>query len=292
MSYVVPKEFTIDFRRVEGLDAMVAVSMASEGIGAALYLFSYWLRTKAGMVVGLALVALGVLMLFLHLGHPFKFWRVVARSRSAWISRGSAATAAFLAFGVLSLAVTEYRFLSIPFQTLAFVGGMAILLYSGLILASMQAVPFWNSPIIPVVLFLQSFASASLLCLLVLLFDVDRTGAGMDLVPVAAGLILTVAVLMLVLVKSVPRSDAAERARASLVKEPMRRPFVLGSLILGILVPFIAVVTYAITVPSHRAPALAAAVVGAMSRCIGDASFRYSVMKAGMHEPLVRQDER
>jgi formate-dependent nitrite reductase membrane component NrfD len=292
VSYTVSREFTIDFRRVEGLDAMVALSMASEGTGAALYLLSSWVETTAGMLVGLALVALGVLTLFFHLGHPLKFWRVVARSRSAWISRGAAATSAFLAFGVLALVVDKHLSLSIAFQTLAFVGGMTILLYSGLILSSMRAVPFWDNAVIPLAFFFQSFASASLICMLVLLVDDGRNSAPLDVVPLAAGLVLIVAALLWTLVKSVPRSGAADRARASLLRGSLRRHFVLGSLVLGIVVPFIVVVIYSVTVPGHKTLAVVATAVGMVSRCLGDLSFRYSLIKAGLHEPLVEQDER
>ena len=114
----------------------------------------------------------------------------------------------------------------------------------------------------------------------------------MDVVPVAAGLMLLVSALVLALVKSVPRSGAAGRAMASLLRGSLRRHFVLGWLVLGILVPFIVVVIYSVTVPSHKTLALVATVVGVVSRCIGDVSFRHSLIKAGLHEPLVEQDER
>jgi formate-dependent nitrite reductase membrane component NrfD len=178
------------------------------------------------------------------------------------------------------------------FQALAFVGGMAILLYSGLILSSMRAVPLWNNAVIPVVFSFQSFASASLLCMLVLLVEVDRNGVGTGLVPVAAGLTLSVGALILVFVKSGPQSTAADRAMASLVRGSLRRHFVLGSLVLGVVVPLVVVVIYAVTVHGQKTLAVVATAVGVVSRCIGDVSFRYSLIKAGLHEPLVEQDER
>jgi formate-dependent nitrite reductase membrane component NrfD len=267
---------------------MVAVSMGTEGIGAALFLLSSWLDATTGMIAGLALVALGVLALFLHLGHPLKFWRVMAKSKSAWISQGAASTGVFMVVGVLSLVVTGHRSFSIGFEALAFVGAIAILLYSGLILSSMQAVPFWNNAIIPVAFFFQSFASASLLCVLILLFDAERASSRLALVPVAAGLILFVSLLMVVFLKSAPRAGAGGESLAFLTTGSMRRRFIWIVLFVGLMLPFMALIVYSSTVSSVKNLALGVAMAGALLRVVGDVVFRYSIIRSGIYEPLIQ----
>ena len=140
------REFRIDFRGVEEFDTLVALSMATEGIGAAVYIFSCIIELTTGILTGLILVALGALGLFLHLGRPLKFWRVIVRSKSAWISRGALFTVVFLFFAVLALSAQRFDFLSTLFQMLGYIGGMAILLYTCAISVQLRRLEMYGQP--------------------------------------------------------------------------------------------------------------------------------------------------
>ena len=288
MSHRVLREFNIDFRRVEGLDALVALSMATEGVGVALYLFSFWLDAAAGILAGLILVALGVLSLFFHLGHPLKSWRVVVKSKSAWISRGAAFTAGFLLFAALAFITKEYDFVSIPLQTLAFVAGMAVLLYSGLLFASMDSIPFWNNAVLPVIFLFQSLSSGSLFCLLFIAFEDSRVDdRQLSLVPITTGLMLFSSVLLIILIKSVPRALAFEASLELLMRGPIRKYFRIGALWCGILIPIIMVIAHTVLLLSWGIVSTGILLIGVVLRYVGDVSLRYCILKAGVYEPLI-----
>ena len=144
-------EFTVDFRTTEEeLDFMVALSMSTEGVGAALYVIAFLLGSTAAAFVGLGLVCVGATALFTHLGHPLRFWRVISKTHVTWISRGAIFTGGLIGFGVLSLLLPQANVLGMLSQTVSLMCALVVMLYTGFLFSSMNAIPFWNTSLLPI----------------------------------------------------------------------------------------------------------------------------------------------
>lgn len=149
------QEFTVDYRSNEELDSLVAFNLAFEGSGSALVMISTLIGYSQGVMAGLVLVAVGVLFLISHLGNRLRCWRVLIGLKKSWISRGALFAGGLILFGALSLLpfVSEFGFI-IRTGTVLF--AFLTIVYSGFFLSSMTPIPFWNTPLTPVLFLLHS----------------------------------------------------------------------------------------------------------------------------------------
>ncbi len=119
-----------------------------------------WIHRAAAVSSPVAM-AVGMLVLFAHLGAPLRFLGVVHRWRHSWMSRGSIlATTTFVGAVVVAADVVlpglTARFLPSTAVTvvaiLFSVVGLALVLYPAFLLRTLYAFPFWKSTVIPVLL--------------------------------------------------------------------------------------------------------------------------------------------
>jgi DMSO reductase anchor subunit len=102
----------------------------------------------------LGLVTFGLLSSTFHLGHPERAWRAFSQWRSSWLSReGVMAVATYVPAGLLGLgwlltgAAAGWWALC---ALLAAVGSAITVYCTSMIYASLQAVPRWDNPLVPV----------------------------------------------------------------------------------------------------------------------------------------------
>ena len=133
---------------VEGRGVLLIVGHFLSGVGAGTWLFSLWLGYWPGLVLAVQVMALaGVAHLF-FLGHPERFWRMF-RARTSWIARGFIGMNLFMVGGVLTLVLRAGALRSAA-AAVAVVGAAIIIVYKGNVYAASKGVPFWNSPLLPV----------------------------------------------------------------------------------------------------------------------------------------------
>jgi len=280
------QEFTVDYRMNEEFDYLVAFNLAFEGFGSALMLGSALINYTQGIVLGLLLVGVGVLFLFFHLGNRFRCWRVIARLKNSWISRGAFFAGGLMFFGVLSL-LADSGALDLAAQAGIIIFALLTILYSGFLLASMTPIPFWNTPLTPVLFLLHSATTGTAILLFMRgYYSVETIGSGV----VGLLLLLTGATLLLTIIHVMVMSSSTNAARESvrlLLKDGLKLSFVGGAVVLGLIVPLILfgyLYFYIGQTTQNLLIILAAAVV---SRIIGDYTFRSSILHAGVFEMLI-----
>lgn len=132
---------------------------------------------------GIALIAmaLGALCLFLDLGQPRLAFLLFTRPTPSLLSVGTFILAAALLVAAL-LTAAHGLHLSWPpapvrkaLEVLGIIVGLAMLVYTGLYMAWMQAVPLWNNAALPVLLALSSLSSGLSLVLVAVPFGRDWT---------------------------------------------------------------------------------------------------------------------
>jgi formate-dependent nitrite reductase membrane component NrfD len=280
------REFTVDYRLNEGFDSLVALNIAIEGSGAALMVGSLLMHYPRGVSVGLALVVLGILFLFFHLGNRFKCWRVLTGLNRAWISRG-----AFFAGGLVSLGILHFLFksgtLGLTVQIGIVVFGLLTILYSGFLLSSMTPIPFWNSPLTPI-LFLLHSTTTGVAILIVLLVQSTGENLGNGIVELMLGLagVTLLFTIIHIMVMATSMSAARESVRL-LMSTGLRWTFLGGAIALGLLVPSLIYIYIYFSSGQPVQSLMTMVSIAMVLRVIGDYAFRSSVLNVGVFEMLI-----
>jgi formate-dependent nitrite reductase membrane component NrfD len=246
------------------------------GVGGGVFILARLLgvELELGTVLGLPVadvisfiaIAVGGLILIADLGKPMRFIRAVLNPGTSWISRGAIADFVFLVAGGLlvlpDLELGDARpFAFLPWdagadnglgralEVIALVAAVVVMFYAGQVLAEPRAIPYWHSPLIPVQFFLSS-AATSLALVMVLEVANDRD--------IPAGQCWLLAGFLLLLVVGIVahlQSDSERPGKAESIQRLTRgmyhREFVGGVVVVGTVVPMVAVVVAAI-VPSAR----------------------------------------
>lgn len=282
-----PTEFAVTFRGTEAeADPRIALSLSAEGAGSALFLLSLLFDSPAAALAGLTFVAVGAGALFSHLGHPLRFWRVIAKTSSAWISRGALFTTALLMLGTAVLWLPDHGLGALLLRSSAFVCAVAVMLYAGVLYATMTSVPFWNTALLPLLFAAHSLASGS--TVLLGLAALSRSGAALELGPVCAvaALLLLSLGLTWAITKPASRSAAARESARRLSHGPLR-PLYLGAVWSGLVAPAVLIALAYLLAPGAPAASAILLFLAMPIRLAGDFRFRSAVLRAGVYEPVI-----
>jgi formate-dependent nitrite reductase membrane component NrfD len=138
-------------------------------------LLGTWLGLPVADLISFLAIAAGGLILIADLGKPMRFIRAVVNPRTSWISRGAIADFVFLTVGGLlvlpDLSVGSARpFSWLPWdasagnvagatlELITIAAAVIVTFYAGQVLANPRAIPYWNSPAIPLQFLLSSLA--------------------------------------------------------------------------------------------------------------------------------------
>jgi formate-dependent nitrite reductase membrane component NrfD len=276
-------DFSIGLRRQEEWSWLVAIDLFFGGLGGGLFLFSGFLNLPIFMgFLSLGLVILGGLVLLVELGHPLRAWRAICSLSTSWISRGVLFVALFIVFGFLYLAPSLGVFSWLPwgagtvvgrvFWVVASLSAFMVTLYPGFVLSSALSIPFWHSPLLPVLFFSHSVMGAGGI---VLLFS-GEAGAVQGVGSLVALTIAANFVMVSIYVLTMKGSTVASREAVRRLSEgALGWAFGVGVVLVGMVIPFLVVVW----VPS-------AAFLAGLFILAGSLLFRYCVLKAGVYVPF------
>ena len=282
------KEFTVDFRRNEVWKFTIALYLSAAGSGAALVLFSLLTGMKVGTFVGLGMGILGEAALFLDLGHRMRFWRAITKGTQTWISLGTLANTSLLASGVLFILLPEGSLLSVVFKIIALISALTVVVYGSTLLSYMASIPFWRSSLLPVVFLGHSTTSAVAIMLAILELTGQSIGLyGTDFPLAIALLLFTFLFTWLYTRKSTSPSEAVQESLRLLTKGRLRPFLVGGAYLVGLLVPLLLIIGYFLFPRSFGVMTTVFVVTAMVFRFVGDINFRYSVLEAGIYEPII-----
>lgn len=207
----------------------------------------------SGNFVAAVLVGLGSALLIFELGRPFQFWRVFSRQKAimtvgAWLL--GLLMLCSVAYGSFWLSFLPWYGFDVLRLILAWVNlllGAGVVAYTGVLLGSMKARPFWNSPALPV-LFLVSGLSTGVAAQSLLAGLWPWDGIESDLVMVESFLrasdgsllVLEVFVLMVyVLMMRTVAPECASRSAETWLTGHRMLPFWGGLVGLGLIGPLL-----------------------------------------------------
>jgi formate-dependent nitrite reductase membrane component NrfD len=262
------------------------IAFYTGGLGGGLYLVSLYFNSLWGMLLSWLIIAVikgGAHMIFL--GKPLRFWRIVFRPGSSWLSRGIIFVLSFVLFGAVQMALTYWlpgTAAETVFKVLAGLAAFGVTLYTGFVLNTIKGVPFWNSALLPLLFVLYGFMGGFGLAVVIAL-----NGGGIDLAAAETGsrwLLIANALLVTVYLLAAAGREATGRQS---VREQMRGHlapiFWIGVVALGIIIPL------AIGLASAFSEDVSAGwlVAGVACEMAGGLALRYCILKAGAYKPLV-----
>jgi len=268
---------------IEGRGLLLVIAHFFSGIGAGAWLFSVVLDSPVGLAV--AWISVGVfsgLGHLLFLGRIERFWRMIRRPHSSWISRGLWGIGIFLvgATGYLLPPVRDSA-AGAALLALSLLGAAIVLLYEGFVFFASKAIPFWTTRLLPVLYIGYGLRGGAALLLVTAFLggpiaNIDAMEA------IKLWVVVSTAVLILLYLVTASRAGgAARRSVRELVAGRISPAFYGGSILVGILVP-IALGT------ARELGAGGLAVVGTIGAAslIGDFYVKYCVVKAGVYTPM------
>lgn len=279
-------KFTVELNGQEEWSWLLAIDLFLGGLGGGLFiLVQLFGLGPVPSLIALGLVLLGAVVLLIELGHPLRAWRALLRPTSSWISRGVIFVTLFLVFGALYTA-PQFNFFSwLPWsadtvagQTIGAIAGIAaffVTLYPGFVLSASPSIPFWNSPLLPVLFLSQSLMGASSIIVLILpLVSANQSVQQLDnltAILIAANFILIAMYLLVMNGSGLAAKEAVRRLSGGV----LGWTFTAGVMLIGTVLPLLLV----LCVPSARVLAGSLVLLGALL-------FRFCVLKAGVYVPF------
>jgi len=265
---------------VEGRGIFLILGHFLSGVGAGAWLFSLWLGYAPGLVLAVGTVAASGLAHLFFLGRPERFWKMF-RARTSWIARGFLGMNLFLGSAVLALLLPAGALRTLC-VAVSVAGAAVIIGYKGNVYAASKGVPFWNSPVLPILY--ATYAIRGGLALLLVVLPLTGGPAVPHRLDLLELWVAVSAAVMLGFYLGVMRNTnlAARRSVAELTGGRVALAFYLGTVGVGLLVPIVVGVAGFAGPLSETALAL----VGALS-LVGDFFAKYAIAKAGIYLPLV-----
>ena len=224
-------QFNLEARTQRVWDINHAVWFTLMGVGGGVFLAGRILNLTEGLgsvlgiptvdVVSFLAIAIGGAILVADLGRPLQAWRAFVNVRTSWISWGAWSDLIFLVVaGVLVLPALSLGD-SEPFaglgwdphggdgaglalEIVAGVAALVVMTYAGAVLARPRAIPYWNSPAVPLQFLLSSAAMSVAVVMLIEVIAGEPVSAG-QMVLLA---VLTAGLLVKMVAHLLTRTDA------------------------------------------------------------------------------------
>ncbi len=292
-------DFTPQTEWVQGTGIFLIIAFFTGGIGGGLYLISlqqefFWGAALAWLIV--LLIKFPAHMLFL--GHPFRFWRLVWRPQSSWVSRTMIAELMFSVFPFLQLVAWFTRINPtfdawlgwLPLSTfypviagLAIFSAFVMIIGTGFIIAGGLGIQAWNTTVVPLLMLSYSFLGGTGVMLLISPW-LSEGAINLGTIEELARWLLGITVLLVIIYLWTVyyAGPAAKRSVIDLFKGRVATTFIPGVLILGLIIP-IFVLVWGLFVQL----AITVIALAALFELIGGFAMRYSLIKAGVFSPLV-----
>jgi len=242
---------------------------------------------RGGVMLGAPLVFLGSLLLFTDLGRPQVAFRAFVRPGKAWISRGTFVLSAFMLLGAIQFGTWIWPFqglkdfpsLHMTLNTVNGAFGIFTVIYTGFLFDTTRSIPFWSTPILPL-LFLVSGVSTGVfgLVLVLLLAGLSAPQTIGSLSQFDAFLLVFEGMVLFFYLHGMHEVTAARASVRRLVRGDLAGPFWIGVVLIGLALPFLLEVSWG--------DRLFAVLLASLSGLIGGICVRYVVVTGAVKAPL------
>ncbi len=282
---------------------LIAWYLFLAGMGAGAYVVAYGASrlgpkysplVKPGVWLGAPLVAIGSLLLLLDLGNPLRFYMGFFRPETSMISVGILIITVFIVLGAIHLATLLFKQIKLSATALAWLSGIAALfalataIYTGLLLGVVKAVPFWNTPLLPLLFLVSALSTGAGAVMVVLALQrliappaKEAAGEAMESAHLLSRVdiplvVLELLVLFFLLFITGGGQSVTATSAQYLVSGGFALAFWVGLVLVGLIVPIVLEV-----MALRRGQGLNLGALAGVCLLIGGIVLRYAVLSAG-----------
>ncbi len=278
-----PYEFMVKYTPqrdwIEGHGILIAFALFFGGIAGGLYLVSLYFDSMWGMFVAWILAMVTGMTDMAHLSKPMRFWRMILKPKSSWISRGFIFIWLFLGAAAIQMAISYWAggtAAETVFKVLGGIMAFGVAIYSGFVVGYVGAIKLWNSAIIPILFVIAGVTGGLALLMVISVGDsILSTDVAVALRAVLIGYAVCLAIYLWV---ATYESTAARDSAMRIIKGNLAPVFWLLVILLGIVIPIIML---------FASSATAVLIIAGILVILGGVALRYSILKAGVYSPLV-----
>ncbi len=274
----------------EGRGVFLIIGHFLVGVAGGAWVYGQVFDVPLCLLAAYVLGALGGLAHLFNLARPERFWRMALKVRTSWIARGFWGLGLFMLGGLLSLPPLLWPGLAwsaaspvAQFGTvLGWIGAVVMICYMGFVYTASKGIPFWNSPLHPVLYIAYAMrGGAAALLTIAALFDlpIDPASGLLQSWMGVTALVLALWVFEISFILS-GGDEAARRSVHELLQGRLAIYVYVGILLVGLLLPLFLI--SGIALPQTHATL---ALMGIAS-IVGDFFMKWSSIKAGVHLPI------
>jgi formate-dependent nitrite reductase membrane component NrfD len=297
-------------QEVMGWKVAASLFLIATGAGSYLIGFLFGLNdsaesmtlSKLAVILGAPFVLVGGCLLLCDMGQKSKFYHMISRPGSSWMSRGAFFVTLFLVFNLMHLftgiwpTTTLRTYPAVYFMVGIIASILAVLTlgYTGFLLGAVKAIPFWSSSFLPWLFLFSGLSTGAMATSL--LFSVYRFAGGEASVQPLAGLahfnffVIILEAIVLSSYLGVMRSRAAGSVK-TLTRGKLAKAFWGGVVFAALIVPFV-IEALKSFIPLSTAPLLVLALLGGIVGLLGGYMLRHVVVYGGTRIPLNVQGQR
>jgi formate-dependent nitrite reductase membrane component NrfD len=288
-----PYEFMVKYQQqkewIDGRGNFIAFAFFLGGIAGGLFLASAYFDNLVGIFIAFLLTGLMGASYMIHLTHPLRFWRMLLKPGTSWISRGFTFIMLFGFFTVITMILMQWApdatAAITTFKVLAGIFAFAQSIYTGFAVSYVSAIKVWNSAIVPV-LFVTCGLTGGLAILLAVMMGQDSAQIATLENVIRVVLIALAVIIGVYLWNTTYSSTAAKDAVKRLIGGSLAPLFWIGVFLFGIAIPVVISVTTYFTGEASSGLLITAII----SEIIGGLALRFAILKAGVYTPLLPAD--
>lgn len=286
MPIIAGNDYVLGFRKQVEWAGLIAFAFFFGKVGAGLFMMSVYTQSRLGMLIGLLIVLGGKGGAhLLYLGQPWRFWRGMTRPGSSWVSRGLWAMTFMTITGGAALALPAESAMFMPLAVIAAIFAFIVAIYDGFLLTSSNAIPIWNTALMPVMCMFYSFLGGTTMTLFLTHFGLIQLAipqtflANIEIILLAVNLVI----IFLYLITNLNAGAAGRQSLDLLLKGPYALPFF--SLAIGIGLVFTLVMTF--FAGSHAGQGVVALIT--LADLVGHYFVFFLLLKIGLYKPVFGQ---
>lgn len=286
MPLIIGNEYVLGFRRQLEWAGLIAFAFFFGKVGAGLFMISVYTNSRLGMLIGLLIVLVGKGGAhLLYLGQPWRCWRGMTKPGSSWVSRGLWAMTFMTLFAGIALVLPAGSSLFMPVAIIAALFAFIVAIYDGFLLTSSNAIPIWNTALMPVMCMFYSFLGGTTMTLFLTHFGFIKLTISPSLLEHTeiALLAVNLIIVVLYLLTNANAGAAGRQSLDLLVKGPYAVPFF--ALAIGIGLVFTLLMSF--FAGSEAGPGIVAAVT--LADLVGHYFIFFLLLKIGIYKPVFGQ---
>lgn len=223
----------------------------------------------------------------LYLGHPVRFWRMILRPQTSWISRGLAFVSLFLVLGGIHMLLLEFAGVSSPvLEAAADIFAFMTVIYGGFAMNYINGIPLWNSALLPVLFAVSGIWGGAGVGVGIALVTGSVSTLAVSLEEWVRVLLIAYVVLLFVYLASVRYTSLTGKVSVRKIISGRYWPLMwFVVVVLGLVLPIGTVVASYVN-GIEKIP-LAMLYLSILCELAGDLSMRYLILKQGMYAPLI-----